>query len=207
MAGGFFPHLFGEFAFTREIVTALILFVVGGVLISYDLPFRKNDTFPFSAVIAGFLLGVSLLLLKYGYAEIDFINGLIWSRLGMVAAGITLLLVPVYRREILVHHELAKMKSKQNLKTLALFVVNKSCAGFASFLIIYATKTGSVSFVQALNGIQYVFLLFLAVPMSVRFPHIFGEHLGFWDWAQKVLALSLIAAGFWLASFGGVSLF
>ena len=207
LAGGIFPHLFGEFAFTKEILAALVFFVMGGILISYDLPLRKNDTFPLSAVIAGFLLGISLLLLKYGYTEISFINGLVWSRLGMVAAGLALLLVPVYRREILVHHEPKKMKSKQNIKTLLLFIANKSCAGFASFLIIYATKEGSVSFVQALNGIQYVFLLFLAIPMSVLFPHIFGEKLSFWDWFQKGVALTLIALGFWFASFGGVILF
>jgi uncharacterized membrane protein len=207
VAGGFFPSYFGEVEFTKEILLALIFFVLGGALISYDLPLRKTDRFPFTALLAGFLLGVSLLLLKFGYTEIEFINGLVWSRLGMVAAGLTLLLIPVYRRQIFVHHKPDKAKKKQNLKTLLLFVTNKSCAGVASFLILYATALGSVSFVQALNGIQYVFLMFLVIPMSVRYPHIFDEHLSFWDWTQKVFALVLIALGFWFAGFGGFSLY
>jgi drug/metabolite transporter (DMT)-like permease len=180
--------------------------IIGGALISYDLPLQKSDRLPLTAIVAGFLLGLSLLILKYGYTEIDFINGLVWSRLGMVLAGFSLLLIPVYRRQILVHHEPAKVKSKQNILTLLLFVVNKTCAGIASFLILYATSLGSVSFVQALNGLQYVFLLILAIPLSLRLPHIFGEHLGFWDWAQKGLALVLIGFGFWFMSLGGVTI-
>lgn len=207
LGSGFFPSIFGEISFNAEVWVALILFVIGGVLISYDLPFRKTDRLPLAALVSGFLLGVSLLLLRYGYTEIDFINGLIWSRLGMVAAGFALLLVPVYRKQIFVHHEPKNIKSTKNVKTLLLFVINKSCAGVASFLIIYATAQGSVSFVQALNGIQYVFLLFLVIPMSVRYPHIFDEHLSFWDWAQKGLALVLITLGFWFAGFSGLTLF
>lgn len=207
LAGGLFPSIFGEVIFTTTLLFALSLLILGGILIAYDLPFRKGDRFPASGILAGILLGLSLLLLKYGYTEIDFVNGLVWSRLGMVLAGLTFLLVPVYRRQILVHHEPAKMKSAQNVTTLGLFVVNKTCAGVASFLILYATSLGSVSFVQALNGLQYVFLLILAIPLSIRLPHIFGEHLGFWDWAQKGLALILIGAGFWFMGLGGVSIF
>jgi drug/metabolite transporter (DMT)-like permease len=204
LAGGLFPSLFGEVVFSGQVFLALGMLIIGGVLISYDLPLRKTDRLPLTAIIAGFLLGLSLLFLKYGYTEIDFINGLVWSRLGMVLAGLSLLLIPIYRKQILVHHEPAKMKSSQNIGTLALFVVNKSCAGVASFLILYATNLGSVSFVQALNGTQYVFLLILAIPLSLRFPHIFGEHLSFWDWAQKGFALVLIGLGFWFMGLSGV---
>ena len=206
LVGALFPHVFGEIVFTRTVFIALTLLIVGGMLIAYDLPLRKGDTLPLAGIIAGILLGGSLLLLKYGYTEINFVNGLVWSRLGMVLTGLSFLLIPLYRKQILVHHEPQKMKSKQNFLTLVLFVVNKSCAGVATFLILYATNLGSVSFVQALNGLQYVFLLILAIPLSMRFPQIFGEHLGFWDWAQKVAALVIIGLGFWFMSLGGVSI-
>jgi bacterial/archaeal transporter family protein len=204
--GGLFPELFGEVRFTSQVFVALGFLVIGGVLISYDLPFRKSDRLPVTAIVSGFLLGLSLLLLKYGYTEIDFINGLVWSRLGMVLAGLSLLLIPVYRHQILVHHEPNKVKSKQNIFTLFLFVINKTCAGIASFLILYATNLGSVSFVQALNGTQYVFLLLLAIPLAVRFPQVFGEHLSVWDWVQKGLALVLIGIGFLFMGLSGVSI-
>lgn len=204
VAGGLFPSVFGEVVFTKQLVLALVLFVVGGLLISYDLPLKKDDKLSFSALLAGVLLGGSLLLLKFGYQEIDFINGLVWSRLGMVLTGLSFLLVPVYRKQIWVHHDKDKMKSKQNLGTLALFVGNKTLAGIASLLIVYATALGSVSFVQALNGMQYVFLLLLSIPLTFRYPHIFGEHLSPWDWAQKILALILIFIGFWITGLSGL---
>jgi transporter family protein len=206
LGSAIFPTTFGDIHFSRSVFLALGLLIVGGVLIAYDLPFRRGDRFPLSAILSGVLLGGSLLLLKYGYQEIDFINGLVWSRLGIVITGLSFLLIPLYRRQILVHHHPTKMKTRQNLMTLFLFVTNKSCAGIATFLILYATNLGSVAFVQALNGLQYVFLLLLAIPLSLRLPHIFGEHLGFWDWAQKGLALILIGLGFWFMGAGGVSI-
>ncbi|MEK9173993.1 MAG: hypothetical protein AAB845_01880 [Patescibacteria group bacterium] len=207
MAGGLIPSAFGEVVFSAQVWLALVLLVVGGILISYDLPLRRTDRLPLTAILAGFLLGVSLLLLKYGYGQTDFINGLVWSRIGMVLTGLSFLLIPIYRKQILVHHEPKKMKTKASMVTLALFVFNKSTAGVASFLILYATNLGSVSFVQALNGTQYVFLLLLAIPISLRFPHIFGEHLSVWDWAQKVFALILIGLGFWFMGLSGINTF
>ncbi|MFZ2984596.1 MAG: hypothetical protein WA054_02240, partial [Candidatus Moraniibacteriota bacterium] len=117
-----------------------------------------------------------------------------------------LLFVPQFRRQIFGDAKQATGSSRTAVHTGIVFVANKACAGLATLLITYATFLGPLSFVQALSGMQYVFLLLLALPLSLRFPRIFGERLSFWDWFQKICAIALIGLGLWLSATGGVKL-
>lgn len=200
------PEFFGEPVFHIELIWALALFVVGGLLISYDLPFTKADHLPLSVIFSGFLMGVYLLFLKVGYTEADFVNGLVWSRAGAFLGAFSLLLFPVFRRQIFTHQKktASSQGKKKNLATLGLFIFNKTTAGVASFLIIFAVSVGSTSFVQALNGMQYVFLFLLVIPFQKFFPSIFSERLSWSDWFQKIFALLLIAFGFYFLSVSGI---
>lgn len=189
------------------IFLALVLLIGGGLLISFDLPLRKGEHIPLLPLaIAGIGMGISLLLLKQGYEGSNFISGLIWSRLGMFVGGLSLLLVPVFRHQILGQAKETVAVPKKATSTGLYFILNKTCAGIGTFLIAYAVSLGSVSFVQAFSGMQYIFLLMLALPLSLRFPQIFGERLYFWDWFQKICAIMLIGLGLWLSATSGVTL-
>lgn len=200
------PEFFGESVFHWQLILALLLFIIGGALISYDLPFRKSDHLPIAVLISGFLMGVYLLLLKVGYAQADFVNGLVWSRAGAFLGAFSLLLFPVFRRQIFHHQKKSSRagRKKKNMVTLSIFIFNKTTAGVASLLILYAVSLGSTSLVQALNGMQYVFLLLLVIPFQKAFPKIFPNHLTLFDWLQKISALILIAFGFYFLSVSGV---
>lgn len=207
IGAGFFPGIFAETAFSPVHILALILLIGGGLLVSFDLPLRKHEHISLAVIIAGVAMGVSLLLLKYGYGEANFVSGLIWSRIGMFLGGLSLLLIPLYRKQILGDSRKFSKVSRGAVHTGSVFVLNKVCAGGASFLILYAIKLGPVSFVQALSGMQYVFLLMLALPLSLYYPKVFGEKLLFWDWFQKACAIIIIGLGLWLAATGGIKLF
>lgn len=196
-----------EIIWSGRMVLALILLIGGGFLISFDLPFRKEEHFSKYVVIAGVLMAGSFLLLKYGYGDANFVTGLIWSRIGMFLGGISLLLFPLFRGQILEMSSGLSERPQTSLLTGVIFVVNKVLAGVGSFLIIYAIKLGPVALVQAFSGIQYVFLLALVLPLSFRYPKVFSEKLLFWDWFQKICAILLIGLGLWLAATSGVKLF
>lgn len=200
------PHTFVENSFSFQHVLALFLLIGGGLLISFDLPLRKGEHISRFVLFAGILMALYLLLLKYGYEEGSFVNGLVWSHIGMFFGGLSLLLFPKWRTQILRGSKDQTTVSKKNAYTGIVFVINKVCAGLATFLISYSAFLGSVSFVQALSGMQYVFLLLIALPLSFRFPNIFGEKLFFWDWFQKFCAIILIGIGLWLASVNGIIL-
>lgn len=206
ISAGFFPGTFSDTAFSMVHLLALGLLIGGGLLVSFDLPLRKRDHLSFSVIIAGVAMGVSLLLLKYGYTQANFVSGLIWSRLGMFFGGVSLLLIPIYREQILgeIHH--FSTPSRTAMHTGSVFVLNKVCAGTGTFLIIYATYLGPISFVQALSGMQYAFLFLLALPLSFHYPKIFGEKLYFWDWFQKVVAIIIIGIGLWIFAMSGIRL-
>lgn len=202
----FFPGAPGESNVDTWYIIALMLLILGGLLISFDLPLRRGEHISRYVVIAGICIGFSFVLLKNGYAHSNFVSGLVWSRIGMVLAGLSLLLVPLFRQQIFAQFHGFGRQSKRAASTGILFVLNKSTAGLATILISYATYLGSVSFVQAVSGMQYVFLLLMTLPLSLRYPAVFGERLFFWDWFQKVTAVIIIGLGLWLATLSGVPL-
>jgi len=178
---------------------SLLMLLSGAFLVAFDLPLKKNDALMKSTLLAGVLMALSLLFLKTGYRNADFVNGLIWSRLGFIVGGFSLFIIPEYRRAILENTRHLSSSNKRDVTTGALFLLNKVFGAAATFLLTYAVFLGPVTFVQALNGIQYAFVLFLAIPLAIKFPKIFGERLYFWDWFQKAAAITLIGLGMWLA--------
>jgi len=189
------------------IFSALTFLIFGGLLISFDFPLKKGEHVPFTPImLAGIGIGISLILLKQGYMENNFVSGLVWSRLGIFIGGLSLLFSPLFRHQILDHSHETTADPYRARKTGGYFVLSKVSAGIGSFLITYAISLGSVSFVQALSGMQYLFLLILTLPLSSRFPKIFDEKLFFWDWFQKVSAVVLIGIGLWLSARGGITL-
>lgn len=206
MAAVFLPGVFAEGSLTAVYIFALILLIGGGLLVSFDLPLKRGERISGAVIAAGIAIGVSLLLLKYGYTRANFISGFVWSRVGMFAAGTSLFVVTPFRKQILASFSQFSISSKSLRHTGSVFVINKICGGIAGLLITYATFLGSVSFVQAISGMQYVFLLVLVFPLSLRYPQVFGERLFFWDWFQKVCAIALIAFGLWLFATSGIKL-
>lgn len=184
---------------------SLFLLLGGAFLIAFDLPLKPNDALMKSTLLAGALMALSLIFLKTGYRNADFINGLVWSRLGFLIGGISLFFIPEYRAAILESTHAMTETNKENFITGALFILNKVFGAISTFLLTYAAYLGPITFIQALNGIQYAFVLLLALPLSFYFPQIFGEKLFFWDWVQKVVAVFLIAIGMWLAVHSGVN--
>ena len=87
-----------------------------------------------------------------------------------------------------------------------LFLANKVSGGTAAFLMNYATYLGPVTFIQALSGIQFIFLLILAWVTSTQYPHIFEERFGALQWVQKGVAVALIVCGMWLSVMSGARL-
>ncbi|MDQ5976988.1 MAG: hypothetical protein QG664_902 [Patescibacteria group bacterium] len=187
---------------------AFALLVGGGILITIDFPLRTEEQISPLAVVAGISMAVSLLLLKYGYHQYDanFESGFVWSRIGMFLGGVSLFLIPRFRRQILSGLRSHGVASSRNTKTGILFLANKVSGGTAAFLMNYATYLGPVTFIQALSGIQFVFLLMLAWVTSTQYPHIFEERFGVVQWVQKGVAVGLIICGMWLSVMSGARL-
>ena len=190
--------------FSSTVLVGLAAIILGGLLISFDLPLKKGKKKFFVgfelALLSGFLQAISLLTLKLVYLQQNFYNGYVWTRFGAFVGVGLLLLIPAWRKGIVRSMTQAKKAKKKNLQTGFLFVLNKIFGGSSSALINMAIKFGSVTLVSAMISLQYVFVLILAVLASTKIPHIFEERLKFWDWMQKLAAILIIGVGMFLIS-------
>ncbi len=171
---------------TGNFLAGFALLVIGTLVMSY---FRFTWKSLFYVCLAGCLSALSSIFLKEIFSQTSFWNGLFWAELGSVTGVLLLLFVPSNRRDI---RENLK-QSSAGIKTVV--VLNKTLAGFAYFLIIYSIKLGNVSMVNALGGTQFVFLLFLALIFSRKFPEYFREATGVKEILEKSVATAVIIAG------------
>lgn len=180
---------------------AFVLLVGGGLLISFDARIwtraaalngdRKRWIDGFGiGVLAAFLFAISYATLKYVFIYQSFISGFVWSRLGSVFGALLILLIPNIRREIF-----APGFTMRDWRSGGLFFTNKIFAAIALILLDYAIYLGSVSMVNAMQGIKYAFLFILVFTISKFRPNIIYERLNIFDVLQKSAAIIMIGCG------------
>lgn len=188
-------------------ILGILLLIFGGLLISFDLPLRLGKKKFFSgflfAIGAGILLAVAYVLFKYLSQNVfeylsakeNFVTWYVWTRVGGFVGTLGLLLVPTWRKDIFKSFHTHRKNKKEALGTGAIFVGNKIVGGLSALLLNFAFTLGSVTLINALVSVQYVFVLILAWYFSKKYHKIFSEKLYFWDWFQKIVAIVIIAIG------------
>ncbi|MBI4709076.1 MAG: DMT family transporter [Candidatus Portnoybacteria bacterium] len=179
----------GERLSTTQIL-AFLLLVAGGFLVSFKKePQRKKEKRFRFIIIAVILTAISLVLTKYVFMHQDFISGFIWTRIGSFLTALLFLIPQELRHAIF-------GSGKQSKGGMSLLLIsNKAVAGGATVMVSFAISLGSVSLVNALQGVQYVFLLILTAMLSKKFPQIIHEKVTTKIIIQKLLAILLIGAG------------
>lgn len=185
----------------------VVILILGGLLISFDLPLKINKKKFFSgfyySIGAGILLAIAFTSFKYFFDRDNFLNVYIWTRMGLFIGAITLLAIPIWRKIIFnsfrgVHN--SNDDKKKNIKTGLLFVATKILGGAGSILTNKAIAIGSVTIVNALVSTEYAFILLLGIVFSLRFPQIFQEKRDAKTILEKVLAIIMITIGVVLIS-------
>ena len=173
--------------------------IFGGLLISFDLPLKLGKKKFFSgfyyALAAGFIIAIAYLMFKNISHHESFITWYIWTRAGGFLGTLGLLLIPIWRKDILQSFHSVRKDKKQAITTGGIFLGNKIVGGISTFMLNYAIGLGSVTLINSLVSIQYIFVLVIVAILSKTKAHVFQEKLLFWDWAQKVVAIVIIAVG------------
>lgn len=185
-------------------IAGVVILIFGGLLISFDLPLKINQKKFFAGfwqtILAGILLAVAFTAFKYFFERDNFTNVFVWTRLGLFAGALSLLLFPFWRRIIWVSLKKFKKPERENTRTGILFVFNKILGGTGSALTNFAISLGSVTVVNALVSVEYIFVFLLGLIFSFWLPKIFEEKGAFWDIAQKIGAIIIITFGILLIS-------
>jgi len=185
-------------------VIAALFLVLGGIFLSIDVKKRTIFTSVFKyEVLAGVLIALSFVLLKYAFLWQNFSSGFVWSRFGMFIGGVTLLLWPTFRGKICIYCDVNRKRRKIILQTGSLFILNKTLSGLSYLLINYSVFLGSVVLVQAMASIQYAAVFILAVIAARLWPGIFEERYEWRQWSIRVVSFVFIAIGLIFAAIGG----
>jgi drug/metabolite transporter (DMT)-like permease len=171
----------------RGALPALALLIVGTFLIAH---FRLSWKGLFEIFAAGIFFGCSALLIKLIFLHTDFIDGFFWSRMTNVLGALFLLALPWNRRAIFHGYH----RSSHGYKWLV--IGNKAFGGSAQFFTMLAISLGSVAVVNALSGLQFVFLLTFAYFCARWFPKVFKGEIHPHQFPHQVYGVFCIAAGF-----------
>jgi len=183
-----FTYIF-SFLILREVLPlhntlALVLLISGMLLLG-----RAGKSIVWHAIAAGTLLAISFVLLKWTFNNGDFVNGLFWTRIGFIGSAL-LAIIPKKTR-----HEVGDLSRKAPIKSKVVFVINKIIAASAFVLLYYALLLGNVTVINALLGIQFLFVFLIALAIRKKFPTI-GENIERKVLITKSLGMVLVLAGF-----------
>ncbi|MBI5456365.1 hypothetical protein HY969_01360 [Candidatus Kaiserbacteria bacterium] len=136
------------------------------------------------AIISGIGFGATVFLSKLIFNASNFYDGLFWTRMMNVVAALLLLLVPALR------HVILKGGTHSSHSARFLVLGNKIIAGSASVLSAFAVSLGSVSIVNSLAGLQFVFVFGLTYVFSKWIsgpsPRTSHVHAGWWHTAGGI---------------------
>ncbi|HLN19335.1 MAG TPA: EamA family transporter [Patescibacteria group bacterium] len=186
-------------------ILGILLLVIGGLWISYDInSLKKSKLFEgFNhSIIAGILLAISAVIFKSFYNRDNFIDVFVWTRVGGFIGALSFFLIPSWRRAII--SSLFKFKKPQGEHKSSgfMFILVRAIGGAGSILKEKATSfiPASVTIINALVSIEYVFVFVLGVLFSLWLPNIFEEKKDWKSVGQKIVAIVIITCGLFLVA-------
>lgn len=117
-----------------------------------------------NAFHSGIFFAIHYVAIKGLFETTSFDDGFFWSRVAFMLFALTLLLVPVY------YEKIAKETRGASRRTGFFVLLSKVLAGIGSILILKATDLGDVAIVQALGGLQFIFILLIGMFVGYRMP-------------------------------------
>jgi drug/metabolite transporter (DMT)-like permease len=147
-------YLFLDFNPSQNFVWGVVLLSVGTALVARTLP--KFDII-MQVFHSGLFFALNAITMKSLFLETNFDDGFFWSRIGLILFALSLLLVPVYFEKIV------GQTKETSRKVGGIVLFNKIMAGIATFMLLKATDLSDPTTVQALGGLQYIFILLIGV--------------------------------------------
>lgn len=189
MATLVFEFLFLEVHFVTQNLIGFGLLALGTILVSH---LRFSKVLIFHTLVSGTFFAIYYILIKIVFNLSNFDSGFLYTRIGIVIAALLVITLPSYRKRIF---RKLKNRTVKKSKASAYVLTTKTIAGVASIMTLKAVELGSVAIVQAIAGVQFLFLiLFSAIFGKVTNIH-FGENVNAADVIQKGIAATVITIG------------
>jgi drug/metabolite transporter (DMT)-like permease len=197
-----FSSLFlSEILTIRQLVACGFL-IAGSLIVSFEKS-KQHSGWHWGMVwgiLAGVLFAVSHVSAKYIYGHYDFYSGFVWTRAATGLLGLLLLFHPtvyrsLFKNSVLEEQENKVFSAKTKKDNIILVVINKVLGSVAVVIVQYAVAIGSVSLVNALNGLEYAFLIIFVLVLSKFWPKKFNEDYTGLEIVLESLAVVVIGVG------------
>lgn len=184
--------------FSQTKILAFALLITGSILITI-MPNKRRKIARFRGMLtstaASLAFAIFFLLTRFIFDAHNFVDGLVWPRVGTLVVLIVLLFFH-HNRELLIR-KFRKLSPKLRFGIIS----NQGLAAIGFLGQQYAIDLGgSLSLITALQGIQYAFILIFAAIATWKFPKMIEEKISKKIIIQKVLALGLIIIGLYFIS-------
>lgn len=158
---------------------------------SLELKHNYSLTSILLALGSGFSYSLFFVGSKFSYQSQPFLSAFLWARLGAALAALFILLSPRARREI----KALFARSPRRKRNQGLVVGNQILGASGVLLQNYAVYLGPVALVNALQGVQYAWIIILGSVVSALAPKILKEDISRSGLIQKSAAIILIGIG------------
>lgn len=183
---------------SAEKILAFIFLIIGSILISLE---KNNPITKMSFVLSGLtalLFALSFFTTKLVYISQPFISGLIWIKVGGFLVALLFLFSKEIRKEIFKKKHKKTLLPRKKLRVALLFLFNQLIgvgSGILQNLAIFLAPISYLAFINAAEGIRYVFLLILTILLSYKFPKFLSDKISKQIIFQKAFAILFIIAG------------
>lgn len=173
-------------------ILSFILLLIGSFLISLEKNLKMSFDYAKFTLAAGLMFSIDYVFSKIVYLAVPFLTGFFWMKILIFVLVLPLLLVKKYRKDIL---------GKNNVvtkETGPFFLFAQFSGGTANILQSFAVSivpAVMIPIASSLRGVQYTFLFFITLFLSVFFPKILKEEISVSIIVRKLFAIVLIGAG------------
>lgn len=169
--------------------------IFGDLFGQIHVEYRPVRRLVLNSTVSALFFAAYYVLIKYIYTTQPFIGAFVWSRLGSFLGVLLILFVPEWRRNI-IHYQ----KGQKSPKNMSFFLAVRILAALAFIMLNWAISLpgASVAVINALQGVQYVFLILMVLFLSRKYPDILREELGKGVMLQKIIGGVLICIGLYI---------
>ncbi|MDD5696746.1 MAG: hypothetical protein PHO90_02100 [Candidatus Pacebacteria bacterium] len=180
-----------QLSLTQADFLGFFLLFLGGMVISLERNYELTRDSFFLSSFAALLFCLDFIFLKFVLLEMPFLSGFITVRLASAFFALFFLFDKEVRGDVF-----GGRKQKQEVGVI--FLLAQAAGGLATILQSLAIALVPVAFlaiVNALKGVQYVFLFVLTVVFSYYLPGYLKEALSKRVLIQKLAAILIIGLG------------
>ena len=184
--------ILGEDAMGSRQILAFVILLLGSVLISIEKNYRVTRRSLKLSFFAALFFSLEMIFAKIVYLNLAFWDGFIWMKIFGLVFVMSFLFNKTFRRDIF------KVDQKLDKKNSIIFFLGQGFGGLANILQGWAISLVPLAYLgimNAMKGLQYVFLFIFVLIISAAFPKLLNEKTSKTIIIQRIIAIILIVIG------------